>query len=107
MIINGGVYFKCRDASRWRITRQSLRRWVGESAIFRDDLCRIKLASSHHPQLVIESSEAITLYLQGSSFRQDNNRITSAVHDHFAKVFRAMALCKKRNTDLFKTDVIL
>lgn len=106
MIINGGVYFKCRDSSKWRITRQCLRRWCGESAIFRDDLCRIKLASSHHPQLVLESSEAITIYLQGSSFRQDNNRISTPSHDYFAKVFRAMALCKK-NAGLFKTNVIL
>ena len=106
MIINGGVYFKYRSLYRWCITRQSLNRWAGESVILRDDLCRIRLASSHHPQMVLESSEDITLYLQGSSFKQDNNRISGASYDHFAQVFRAMALCKK-NTGLSKTNVIL
>lgn len=106
MIIDGGVYFKCRGSYKWRITRQSLHRWCGASVILRDDLCRVRLASSHHPQLIIESSEAITLYLKGSSFRQDNQYLTDSLYGNFVKVFRAMALCKKNN-GLFKTNVIL
>ena len=105
MIINGGVYFKCRDSYKWRITRQSIFRGCA-SVILKDDLCHVRLASSHHPQVVIESPEAITLYLHGSSFKQDNQCITDSQSGCFVKVFRAMALCKKNN-GFFKNNVIL